>query len=30
MNDSDFFRALNQKTEQETPAVEGKKGAKAE
>lgn len=30
MNDSDFFRALNQKEEQETPAVEGKKGAKAE
>lgn len=30
MNDSDFFRALNQKEEQETPTVEGKKGAKAE
>ena len=30
MNDSDFFRALNQKEEEETPAVEGKKDKKAE
>ena len=30
MNESDFFRALNQKEEQEAPAVESKKGAKTE
>lgn len=30
MNDSDFFRALNQKEEEETPAVEGKKDKKTE